>query len=228
MKSLETDIHLYSQPDLWTPDAEIVEEFKGMSPLDTAILLSRVVESFEWSYDANIYRAGCAEQEKAGNCLAIAELIMGICTAIGNSSFLLWNGEHARALMDDGVNLWDISDDKYAKWGTLWESKSSDKVTFLGHQSSGRDIIEMTGGKAIINTAKGSTYRLSWQSIDGDLGDVELVNSMYELMLPAHEAVKFISAWGDKKRYGITKPGLLQLIAPQIDRYLPKIINSVD
>lgn len=66
---------------------------------------------------------------------------------------------------------------------------------------------------------------LSWQPIIEELGSLELTKGNYELMLPAQDAVKFISAWGDKQRYGITKPGLLQLIAPQIDRYLPKIIN---
>lgn len=115
MKSLEVDLPIYSPPGLLIPSAEAVMDFDGMSPLDVAILLSRAAVSHKWKYDPDIYRAGTAEQVKAGNCLAVAELVMGTCTAIEYSSFLLWNGEHARALMDDGVDIWEINDGTYEK-----------------------------------------------------------------------------------------------------------------
>lgn len=229
MTITSVEIPQYSPPDLWMPDQYTVSQLKKLSMEDLALELSNLAKLYELGYDKNIYRAEAAlnEEVMAGSCLVVAEMIMGAGAALKHGTYLLWDGIHGRTLFDDRVDIWCLGDKEKGLWGET-DSSSCPFVQQTAHQESGRDIIENAQGRAVISTQTAKNNALDWQELPEELCDLELTSDKYELMLPAHEAVKFISAMGDKERYAITKPGLLRLIAPQIDRYLPKIINPVD
>lgn len=174
-----------------------------------------------------VYRANRVKAYKKPSCVALAEATAALGGLYNQQLSITWQHNdtpltagHASTLWQAPNTLWDI-DGYYATAKPIFILPDAPDSPEAAPFAQAREALSASCGRLAVNTNIVSADYAEWVALPDDLSQAKIPYDMFQVILPAEEGIRMLTAMFDAYRYQKAHPERWEAIRDQVEALVP-------